>query len=276
VISPRVGRRPSAHSRRRFAELGVRYSEVSLHSPTPEYGPSFRVLALAWQARQQGPAVLVQLDSDTVFLDEPDLGLGGHVLAARPVDTTGMCSRGPGHARETLWEKMCAVNNVDVDAMPYVHTTVGHERVRANYNGGLVVARRDLYVLIEECFEKIVADDLRPFRGAGTGMRTGAEMVSPKGVEMWGTSQAAISIALTKMKTSARILDPGHNIPLHLFGSLDLPADRIVHLHYHWLFDDPSEPNPALDGRLHLRPIQRDWLRERLASRTTLDAADVQ
>jgi hypothetical protein len=276
VISPRRDRRPSSRSRQRFAELGAQYSELALESPTPQYGPSFRVLALASRSRQPGPRILVQLDSDTIFLDEPDLELGSHDAAARPVDLVGMCSTGAGDPREKLWQDMCRANGVELGALPYVHTTVGHRRVRASYNSGLFIASRGAYSLVEECFRNIVAADLRPFRGALEGMPTGAEFVTAQGLEMWGTSQAAISIASAKAGISIRVLDAAHNVPLHLLDSLDAVPARIVHLHYHWLFDNPLEPNPALDGRLHLTPAQGDWLRERLSLRTTTEAADAQ
>jgi glycosyltransferase involved in cell wall biosynthesis len=273
VISPRADRRPSRRTQRRFAELGARYIELSLDSPTPEYGPSFRVLALSWRARRLGPSVLVQLDSDTIFLDEPDLDLGDYRAAARPVDMIGMCSTGPNDPREALWETMCRANDVSLNAMPSVRTTVEGRTVRASYNGGLIVARRDAYVEFEQCFHKIVAADVRPYRGAAMEMRTGAAIVSPKGFEMWGTSQAAISIALTKTQSAVRILDSSHNIPLHMFDSLDPLPSRIVHLHYHWIFADDSQPNPALDGRLPLTSCQRDWLRQRLPLTDGMPAA---
>lgn len=264
VISPRAGRRPSSHSRRRFMELGAEYKEVSLQSPTPEYGPSFRVMALAWRARQDGPKILVQLDTDTIFLDEPDLDLSSHGAAARPVDVIGMCSTGPGTPRESLWEDMCRANGVEIDALPFVHTTIGNHRVRASYNAGLFVAYRHAYLQIERCFYNIIASDLRPFRGAVEGIRTGAEIVTARGFEMWGTSQAAISIAAAKSGLSVRMLDKSHNIPLHLIEDLETLPERTVHVHYHWLFADRLHAEPILSERLPLTIAQKVWLGERL------------
>jgi len=265
VISPRPERRPESWSQQRFVDLNASYLELSLASPVPDYGPSFRVLALAWRARQNGPPILIQLDSDTLFFAEPDLlQLEGHAAAARPVDMVGMCSRGPGDSREDLWRAMCAVNDVALDTLSTVHTTIGGHAVRASYNGGLIVAERGIYPLVEECFRNILAADLRPFSGANTGLRTGTGIVPPSGWEWWGTSQAAISIALAKMQRPLRILHPGYNVPLHLFDELDAPAEPIVHVHYHWLCTDPGEPNPMFDTRLPLTGGHREWLRERL------------
>jgi hypothetical protein len=93
-------------------------------------------------------------------------------------------------------------------------------------------------------------------------MQTGAGIVTAQGLEMWGTSQVAISIALAKAGVSVRILDADHNIPLHLLDSLDRLPSRVAHLHYHWLFEDDA--TLSLDRVLPLAPPQREWLRERL------------
>jgi hypothetical protein len=81
---------------------------------------------------------------------------------------------------------------------------------------------------------------------------------------MWGTSQAAISIAAAKSGLSVKMLDTGYNIPLHLLDRLDALPSRIIHVHYHWLFGGGFELNPILDGRLPLTSVQKEWLRERL------------
>jgi len=263
VISPRSARRPSAATIARLLQLGAAYVPLELDSPTPEYGPSYRTLALGWRARQNGPDVLVQLDSDTLFLDAPDLALNDHIAMARPVDVKGMCSGGPGDRFEPVWLRMCAVCDVDIDRLGYVRSTVDKRKVRASFNAGLVVARRFVFELIAEFFSRIAAAGIRPFLGQASVMRTGSGQVSPAGHEMWGTTQAAISLAVARLGSTVRNLAPDDNIPLHLWHRLDPLPERVAHLHYHWLFADAGACAAALAG-LPLRPEQAAWLRSRL------------
>lgn len=264
VISPRRARRPSALTVERLLKLDADYIPLDLESPTPEYGPSYRTLALGWRARQIGPDVLVQLDSDTVFLDVPDLELNGHGATARPVDVKGMCSGGPDDSFETVWQHMCAACEVDIEALGYVRSTVDKQLLRASFNAGLVVAQRPVFDVVAQCFSRIAGAGIRPFAGKGKEMPSGSGTVSAAGREMWGTTQAAISLAVSKLGGTVRGLEPGANIPLHLLHRLDPLPERVVHLHYHWLFADGVACVSALDGRLPLRPDQSSWLRSRL------------
>jgi len=268
VISPRATRRPSALTVQRLRQLDAHYVALDLVSPTPEYGPSYKTLALGWCARQNGPSVLVQLDSDGVFLDVPDFALNGHAAAARPVDVKGMCSRGPGDMFEPVWQRMCAACGVDIEALGYVRSTVDNQLVRASYNGGLIVAQRQVFDVAEQRYLQIAATGIRTHTNAAAGMRTGSGPVPAAGKEMWGTTQAALSLAVAKLGGTVRILDAGANVPLHMINRLAPLAAPVVHLHYRWFFEHDNDSNPALDGRIALRPDQMAWLRSRLPLRS--------
>jgi hypothetical protein len=208
--------------------------------------------------------VLVQLDSDTVFLGEPSLALDDFGAAARPVDVVGMCSAGPGDPREGLWEQMCDLGAIDIDSLPFVETTIGRHAVRASYNGGFVVAQRMTFGRVEALFRTFVDAGVKPYTGHVLGMMTGAEFVSAKGMEHWGTSQAAISIVLAKMGASVRLLPATHNVPLHMLEDMATAPANPIHLHYHWLFGESALANPVLNGGLQLTKEQFDWLARRL------------
>src|SRR3982074_3770036 len=47
VVSPRPDRRPSASSVRAFAALRAEFRELDIEVRCPDYGPSYKVLALA-------------------------------------------------------------------------------------------------------------------------------------------------------------------------------------------------------------------------------------
>jgi hypothetical protein len=196
VISPRSERRPHRKEIEILEALGANYVELELVSPVPEYGPSFRVLALAWCAERCRSDVLVQLDSDTVFLAEPDIQLGEAGAAARPVDVSGMCSAGPDDPFDAVWQRMAKLCRVDLDALPMLLTTVDKRRVRASYNAGLIFGSSRLYPLVAEFLVRILRDEVRPYASLRDRIQSGAGPVSLEGSQFWGTSQAAISLAL--------------------------------------------------------------------------------
>ena len=135
-------RRPGRRTRRELEELGVEYLELDVHSVCPDYGTTFRIHALAHLSRRPGPPILVQIDSDTLFLAEPDFSLQGVDVAARPVDVKGMCTTGEGDPFDPYWRNLCTLCEVDYALLPEVVTTVDRKTVRAHCNGGLVVAKR--------------------------------------------------------------------------------------------------------------------------------------
>ncbi len=265
VISPRSSWRPANATLARLQELGITYHELDLTSPVPAYGPSFRVLAMGWLAQQPGPGTIVQLDSDTVFVAEPNLDLGDALALAHPEDEIGMCSKGAGDKRDQHWQAMCRVNNVEADALGWVHTRLEHCRVRATYNAGFVVARRVLFNETAACLERIIVADLRSWPDRGKTEQIGSGEASVAGFSWWGTSQAAIPIAAARLGGRIEELDAGYNVPLHRLEQLgdNLPL-RPVHLHYHWHFAEAEKSHALIDLVLPNNPEAREWLHERV------------
>ncbi len=263
VVSPRPGRRPSASTVRALAALGAELRALDIEVRCPDYGPSYKVLALADAERRPGPDILVQIDSDTLFVAEPDLSLPDHDIAARPVDLKGICTRGPGDPRDGFWRDLCGLCGVDYERIPIVETTVDRQAVRASYNGGLVVARRRIgfFGRTAEVFTRLVSAGLTPHREAGHREMTATGVVTEAGSLFWGTSQAVLPLAACSLDRSIGILPPTHNVPLHHWDNLVAP-EHLVHLHYHWLCSATElAANPMLDGRLELDPDVASWLR---------------
>lgn len=244
AVSPRPNRRPSSKTATALEDLNVHYLEFNLESPVPEYGPSFKVLALAEIAQRAGPPILIQIDSDTLFCAEPELSLDGCTAAARPVDVKGMCSSGRDDPLEILWHQLASIADISLAHFPNVETTLGGRRVRASYNGGLLVVRRQsgLYQLTADLFRQIIDADIRPNRGNSTPIVSGAGLMIGRACEFWGTTQVAFSLAVAKLGQTVCILSPEHNIPLHL--KVAVPS-RPRHLHYHAVFRLPADSRTA-------------------------------
>lgn len=272
AYTPRAGHEISTDARRRLDELGVRYSDALLNTRCPHYGSANRVAAAAHAEATRGHALLVILDSDTLFLREPDefnMPRGVDVLA-RPVDLKGNSTTGRGDVCDAYWRDLCRCCGVRYERLPWGESFVDRQRIKANYNGGLVVARGGLGLLQRwaDFFYKSVAEGLRPRLGRA-GFRAGAGTVAPEAAELWGSNQAALSLAAWSTSRRVRLLPPTYNYPLHLHAHVppEVKLDvfsRLVHVHYHWLFaPDSVADNPLFHPSGPLTPEQRDWLRAR-------------
>ncbi len=267
VVSPRPDRRPEGATLRALDALGADYHPLQLDSACPEYGPSYRIAAAAWGERRPGPDIIVQLDSDTLFLGEPDFSLEGADFLARPVDLLGLSTTGEGCIFDSFWRELCGLAEVDYEDLPFVTTTVDRLRIRANYNAGLLVARRSLGVFrrTEEIFQRLVEAGLRPLESLNERVRSGAGLVSVKGSAHWGTSQAAFAVAAASLGGRGRILSERYNVPLHLLEPPQSPPEPWIHVHYHWLAgDDGAEGNRLTDPAQGLPAAAVEWLKGRL------------
>jgi hypothetical protein len=268
VVSPRRERRPSPATIRALGRLDVEYLPLEIDSCCPDYGTSFRVHAAAHVERRPGPPTVVQLDSDTIFLAEPDLALTGSDAAARPVDVKGMCTTGADDPFDPWWRRLCALVGVDYERVPTTTTTVDRQTIRASYNGGFVAVRRacGLFGRTEEAFRRLVAAGLTPWPGDGPTVQTGTGVVRGAATAWWGTSQAAFSLAAVAGGHAVRLMRESHNFPLHLVAEMSTPIPRpLVHLHYHWLFTagEADAIRIAFD-KLELPEDVAEWLATRL------------
>jgi hypothetical protein len=268
VVSPRPNRRPSASTLRALERLDVEYVPIRVDSCCPTYGTTYRVHSVAQIERRPGPAIIVQLDSDTVFLGEPDFDLHENEAAARPVDVKGMCTTGSSDDRDDYWRAICLLAGVAYDALPMVVSTVDRQRVKASYNGGLIVARRSnaLFTETEDLLRTIIDSGHRPWGAISPTHTTGTGTLGGTATVYWGTSQAAFSLVCATRQIPVRILPENHNVPLHLFGQLPVaPPLPLIHVHYHDMFrgSDALE-NHLLNGSIAIAPETAAWLKARL------------
>jgi hypothetical protein len=271
VVAPRPGRGIDRKTRQRLDALGADYAETPLNLVCPEYAPANRVFTAAWaEGRLQSEWIAV-LDSDTVFLGELDLPAEADV-AVRPVDLKGSTTEGPGDQFEDYWSRLADIQGISLDRLPFVRTTVSGHRVRASYNGGLVVVRREQYVLgaSAELFARSVAAGLKPWRGQNINVYASTGLVGPEASEYWGSSQAALALAIWSRTARVFLYPDTYNVPLHLLMKRpDLfvrpGTSPLIHLHYHWLFMERSyRPALALIRHLGAEPDQVHWLTARL------------
>jgi hypothetical protein len=211
------------------------------------------------------------LDSDTVLLEQLELPEEADV-AVRPVDSKGCTTEGPGDPFEEYWSRLAQLHGVSLDSLPFVRTTDLEHYVRASYNGGLVVVRREKSVLRAwaDLFARSLAAGLKPWKGSTLNVFASTGFVGEQASEYWGSNQAAAALAI--WSTTRRVLHypDAYNVPLHLLANRpDLAALPrtlpLVHVHYHWMFGAPYfEAALATLGRLGTAPDRLEWLAARL------------
>jgi hypothetical protein len=233
AVSPRPSRRPSKETIAALRKLDVSYMELDLKSPLPEYGPSYKVAALAELEKWKGAPVLVQIDSDSEFIAPADLEIVADIMA-RPVDLKGMCSSGdPADPFDAWWHRAAIACGADYEELPWGAAQISEDQpapvaIRTKFDGGLVIARRDagIFGKTAENLEKLAAAGLRPWPNRSRGYRAGSGPLSPAAARWWGSSETALMFAAQGHSTEK--LPAGWNVPIWIAG-----AQPIVHLHYH-------------------------------------------
>lgn len=254
----------SAAGKRRLAELGVDYVSEPLNRTGSPYLPINRIVAGSWAESYLTRKYVVVLDSDMLFVRPPSFVRAG--AGVRPVDVKGATSKGPGDPLDTYWTAMCRIGGLSVDALPYRRATVDGAHVRASYNGGFCIVRRSLGILREthRVFEESRLRDLCPLRGTGASVYASTGHVGSEASEWWGSSQAALSVAIHARARDVRLYDERYNVPVHLLvdgspAEVRWPSDEVILVHYHWLCE--PQRRAELRRRLSVLGVGEDVLR---------------
>jgi len=270
ALSPRADHAISTAARTRLKQLNVNYIDKILNTDCQEYGSANRVAAAAYVEVAHPHEILVILDSDTLFLREPEKLLLTHDLdvLVRPVDLKGMCTSGPSDPFDKYWRDLCRCCHVEYNEIPNTETFVDHQQIKASYNGGLVIARGRLGILERwaSFFFTSVRKGLTPYTKEWR-LRSGVSWVDSTASKFWGSNQAALSLAIWGTTRRVRELPATYNYPLHLHERIDSNVvetvfPHLVHVHYHWLLEDDS--NPLFLSHGPMSSEQQHWLRSRI------------
>jgi hypothetical protein len=188
------------------------------------------------------------------------------------VDSKGSATRGPGDAFEDYWVALAGMCGTSVDRLPYIRSTIDGERIRASYNAGLIVARRDKNIFTRgaELFSRSLQAGMRPYRDSGIDIFASTGSVGRAGSEFWGSSQAVLAIAI--WATTDRVVHfPGsYNIPLHMIAAKgeiapEWLARPPVHVHYHYMFA-PNRCEIAMEilAKLGVPSDRLAWVADRI------------
>jgi hypothetical protein len=240
AVSPRPHLALGPAARARLEALGVTYFVEPLNETGSTYGPINRIVAGAWAEAFSSRPYLVLLDTDTVFVGEP--GFARADVGVRPVDVKGASSSGAGDPLDIYWIRLCELGGIEPSRLPRITTTIDQVPIRASYNGGFAVIRRDLGILRKtwEIFFASHSENLRPRTCVQGEVLASTGFVGREASEWWGASQAALSVAIWSSTSDVHTYDGRYNIPLHnlVEPGRSWPMGRgskPVLLHYHYL-----------------------------------------
>jgi hypothetical protein len=240
AVSPRPGLALGPEARAHLEALGVTYVVEPLNETGSSYGTINRIVAGAWAETFSSRPYLVLLDTDTVFVGEPSFVRAD--VGVRPVDVKGSASSGDGDPLDVYWTRLCALGGIEPSRLPVISTTIDNVPIRASYNGGFTVVRRDLGILqrTRDIFFATFEENLRPLTGMKLDIFASTGSVGLEASEWWGSSQAALSIAIWSRTSDVYTFDERYNIPLNnLTGpGQSWPLRRgfkPILLHYHHL-----------------------------------------
>jgi hypothetical protein len=270
AISPRPDLALGPEARAHLDQLGVTYVVEPLNETGSPYGTVNRIVAGAWAETFSSQPYLVLLDTDTVFVGEP--GFVRADAGVRPVDVKGSASSGADDPQDAYWARMCRLGGIEPSRLPWIDTTIDKVLIRASYNGGFTVVRRDLGILrrTREIFFASLAETLRSLPGTELDVLASTGRVGLEASEWWGSSQAALSIAIWSRTSDVHTYDERYNIPLHNLVEPDRswPMGRgfePILLHYHYLAEAQYQAYfRQVLIRIGCPPDVLEWIEDRL------------
>jgi hypothetical protein len=233
-FAPRRGAAIGERTRRRFGELDVIHIEGPFNTVLPAFGVGNKAYIAAWAEASLPHERFVILDSDTMVLSEPaefDLPSGADIaLTLEPLKVAGTDDHDDNTAMWDAYEEHLGVDGPH----RYVRTLVHGERIRAYYNGGCVIFRRELGLMAPwlEAMERLCFSGL-----------------VPGDVRAQFTDQISMAITIRKLGIDPHVLPRGYNYQIPWHHELTPEArvsslDEVVIAHYHDLLEQPTRRNP--------------------------------
>ena len=266
AVSPRPHLALSPTGQARLEALGVTYVSLPLNLTGSTYGSINRIVAGNWAQANIAQPYIVLLDTDMLLVAEPQFVRAD--VGVRPVDGKGSATSGPDDPLDEYWGRLCEFAGISLDDLPMLQATIDGSRVRASYNGGFMVVRRELPVLqrTHDIFFASFERDLRP-RGFQGEVKASTGMVGSEATDWWGSSQAALSTAIWSSTTDVYEYGPAYNIPAHALAdpAQAWPVVEPVLVHYHYLAQPQYQSHlRAVLQRIGCSEQVRQWVDDRL------------
>ena len=255
AVSPRKDHHLSPQEERRLTDLGARYHPLNLNSYWDLPPQLNKVFATAWVEEESNTQRLLFLDSDTVFVAEPDLLFRPfESVVVRPVDRRGI---GAGAYTDPDWDYWLRLSRFfSFDPERRARTVVDQKEIIPYFNAGFVGFERNRGSARQwlDLATQLIDQDLMPRK---------AEHID----------QVALAVLVNRL---GEWMDPGlaYNYPLPqrplmLESQTAVQWAELVHIHYHRWFQSRGfldRVTPALE-----RTNTFTWLERQLPLTPEID-----
>ena len=229
TFQPRPGPDLSPHTLEVLNTLGVIHHTEPVNLAYANYGYGNKIFVCAHAEALVAAEVLVFLDSDTLFTNEPtDLDLPPQYDAAlRPAYSRALNSTGPGHPIDPYWMRLYQLCGLEKE--PYVENELGGW-VRAYFSAGLIAVRRSAGL-----FGQWKADFLRLVEAGHM----------PEASGLTRMDEIALVATMVRAFDRVRLLDGRYNYLIFRRADLLPPwreaaLEHLVHIHYRSCFQTPN------------------------------------
>jgi hypothetical protein len=225
----------------------VRFYAKSSYSWFPYLNKPFALVAAEERTSSE---YIVWLDSDLLFLDEPNqliLKEGEDFLSCAAYQSAG--TSGPDNPFEPYWQEVCRTVGLEIDDLPWMTTQMEGKRIRLYWNGGVLAYRRSTNFAkhyLQTCIQLFEARMVANFEAFTFGLH----------------EQSAVSLTVVKRGLSWRDLHYSHDYAMSTqlrkwYKEEDLKAAKILHYHHFMWSDLWSE---FLQRMRVTHPKVADWL----------------
>jgi hypothetical protein len=231
---PRKQFKISAETIAFFEKNNVEYVDIELNKHFCHYPLANKPLACAHREMNTNADVLIFLDSDVFFLNEPNefLNFEDADTILRPVDNKNIGARNSEDKNALYWNKLYAL--LDVKVRRYVTTTVGNEDIWKYYNSGHIatLTKSNLFNTWSENFLKVMDAGIKPDTG------------------LFFVEQSVFSATVSQMELKVKQFSKEYNYPLpavHKIANNKYVVssfDSLVSIHYHGVFKNRNGVNP--------------------------------
>ena len=225
---PRKDHRISRDTKKFFERNDVEIIDLNLNKNYCDYPLANKPLITAHRESVSSADILIFLDSDTFFINEPgelfDFEDAEAVL--RPTDYKSLGTDNAGDRNNFYWDSL--YKQLDVKIKRYTTTTVSNEKILEYYNTGHIAALTE-----KQLFQQWLINFNRI-------METGLKPKNRIFIE-----QTVFSATVSQMELKVKQFSKGYNYPLsHKYKILNpdyfvKDPSHLVSIHYHRLFKRP-------------------------------------
>ena len=230
---PRKNNKVSKETKKFFEDNDVNLIDEPLNTKYNYYPLANKPLACAHREKLSTAKYLLFLDTDTFFLDEPNIynRLNNIDIALNPVDFNNIGTDiNFSSGEKDFWKSL--YNLLDIQSRKIVKTNVDKKYVLEYYNSGFILSKKEnlLFSRWWKNFDFIMSKKIKPKKG------------------LFFLEQSVFSATVAQMNLDLAQLGKNYNYPLDSYsrkwrGLFPFSLKNVKHVHYHKLFKD-SRRNP--------------------------------